>query len=60
MDVNEEIEEVVESPSTFPAAQPNRTREQPPKTRVTKTEKVQGLVQPKAPKIPDPIRAMSN
>lgn len=63
MDINsekEEIEEVVESPSTFPAAHPNRPREQPPKTRVTKTGKVQELVQPKAPKIPDPIRAMSN
>ena len=57
---DEEIEEAVESPSTFPAAQPSSSRQQPPPTRVTKTGKVQELVQPKAPKLPDPIRAMSN
>ena len=57
---NEEVEETVESPSTFPVAQPSRSRQQPPPTRVTKTGKVQELVQPKAPKLPDPIRAMTN
>ena len=37
---DEEIEEIVESPSTFPVAQPSSSRQQPPPTRVTKTGKV--------------------
>ena len=68
MDDDEEVEEEVESPSTFPLPlQPTRQQksatqarpQNPPLTRVTKTGKVQELVQAKAPKLPDPIRAMA-